>query len=95
MKFFNVCCLLFLLLFSQLHLHCECSEFPERECCDPIYPLIPDPEPLPPALPTTTITSLSSSSSFASSSLANPTGRSGKCANRDSMLKIYAFYVYV
>ncbi|XP_055524972.1 uncharacterized protein LOC129718325 isoform X2 [Wyeomyia smithii] len=33
------------------------SEFPERECCDPIYPPIPDPEPMPPGpvLPTTTI----------------------------------------
>lgn len=34
------------------------SEFPERECCDPIYPLQPSVEPLP-ALPTTE-TSLSS-----------------------------------
>uniref|UniRef100_A0A182Q1J1 Uncharacterized protein n=1 Tax=Anopheles farauti TaxID=69004 RepID=A0A182Q1J1_9DIPT len=38
------------------------SEFPERECCDPVYPPMPDPEPVPgPAYPTTTI---SSSSSF-------------------------------
>ncbi|XP_035898075.1 uncharacterized protein LOC118505829 isoform X4 [Anopheles stephensi] len=38
------------------------SEFPERECCDPVYPPMPDPEPVPgPAYPTTTI---STSSSF-------------------------------
>ncbi|XP_055615554.1 uncharacterized protein LOC129761802 isoform X2 [Toxorhynchites rutilus septentrionalis] len=38
------------------------SEFPERECCDPVYPPIPDPEPLPPGsvLPTTTISTSSS-----------------------------------
>ncbi|KAG5668283.1 hypothetical protein PVAND_016230 [Polypedilum vanderplanki] len=35
----------------------QCSEFPDRECCDPVFPFdITDPEPLPP-LPTTTITS--------------------------------------
>ncbi|GAB0094871.1 glial cell line-derived neurotrophic family receptor-like, isoform E [Sergentomyia squamirostris] len=38
-----------------------------RECCDPIYPPIPNPEPVPPALPTTTI----------SPSSPTPTGRSG------------------
>ncbi|XP_049278946.1 uncharacterized protein LOC125761657 isoform X2 [Anopheles funestus] len=44
------------------------SEFPERECCDPVYPPMPDPEPVPgPAYPTTTI---STSSSF-------QTGQSG------------------
>lgn len=32
-----------------------CSEFPERECCDPIYPM-PDPDPVQP-LPTTTLPS--------------------------------------
>lgn len=44
------------------------SEFPERECCDPVYPPMPDPDPVPgPAYPTTTI---STSSSF-------QTGQSG------------------
>ncbi|XP_055716353.1 uncharacterized protein LOC129810103 isoform X4 [Phlebotomus papatasi] len=47
--------------------YAESSEFPERECCDPIYPPIPNPEPVPPALPTTTI----------SPSSPTPTGRSG------------------
>lgn len=51
-----------------------CSEFPERECCDPIYPI--DPEPLPPALPTTTISSSSASSSAAVA------GRSGEFYSR-------------
>ena len=50
--------LIFWLLFMQHHL---CSEFPDRECCDPVFPFdITDPEPLPPALPTTTISSSSS-----------------------------------
>lgn len=54
------------LLWSQTLVHA--SEFPERECCDPIYPPLPsDPEPLPPALPTVTT----------SSSQATPIGRSG------------------
>uniref|UniRef100_A0A182FB09 Uncharacterized protein n=1 Tax=Anopheles albimanus TaxID=7167 RepID=A0A182FB09_ANOAL len=36
------------------------SEFPERECCDPVYPPMPDPEALPgPAYPTTTISTSS------------------------------------
>lgn len=52
------------ILWRQVH----ASEFPERECCDPIYPPMPaDPEPLPPALPTVTT----------SSSQATPIGRSG------------------
>lgn len=37
------------------------SEFPERECCDPIYPLIPNPEPSPSAPASTTNPSVSSS----------------------------------
>lgn len=45
-----VCCLLLVQCLNG-------SEFPERECCDPIYPLIPEQEPFPPALPTTTISS--------------------------------------
>lgn len=39
------------------------SEFPERECCDPVYPPLPDPESMPPGgqvLPTTTISSSAS-----------------------------------
>ncbi|XP_021712347.1 uncharacterized protein LOC5567775 isoform X1 [Aedes aegypti] len=39
------------------------SEFPERECCDPVYPPLPDPEPIPPGgavMPTTTISTSSS-----------------------------------
>ena len=53
------------ILWSQVH----ASEFPDRECCDPVYPAMPqDPEPLPPAvLPTATT----------SSSQASPIGRSG------------------
>lgn len=52
------------ILWQEVH----ASEFPDRECCDPIYPpMIPDPDPLPPALPTATT----------SSSLASPIGRSG------------------
>ncbi|XP_035782905.1 uncharacterized protein LOC118461558 isoform X1 [Anopheles albimanus] len=36
------------------------SEFPERECCDPVYPPMPDPDALPgPAYPTTTISTSS------------------------------------
>jgi hypothetical protein len=59
--------LIFILLIFFIEI-IKCSEFPERECCDPIYPpFMPEPEPLPPALPTTTI----------SSSSATPTGRSG------------------
>lgn len=61
------------LLLLQLH---KCSEFPERECCDPIYPSIPELELLPPAQQTTTISS-SSSSSVGSAALGN-TGRSGE-----------------
>lgn len=60
------------LLLVQLH---KCSEFPERECCDPIYPSIPELELLPPAQQTTTI---SSSSSISAGNLGN-TGRSGEC----------------
>ena len=59
------------LLLVQLH---KCSEFPERECCDPIYPSIPELELLPPAQQTTTI---SSSSSISAGNLGN-TGRSGE-----------------
>lgn len=53
-----------------------CSEFPERECCDPIYPLIAEPEPFPPSnLPTTTIAS--SSSSYVAGAGGILSGRSG------------------
>lgn len=62
------------LLLVQLH---KCSEFPERECCDPIYPSIPELELLPPAQQTTTISS-SSSISAGTGNLGN-TGRSGEC----------------
>ena len=65
MKYVHLGCLLLLFMLSER----KCSEFPERECCDPIYPPIPDAEPLPPALPPTTTISSSSS---------NPTGRSGE-----------------
>lgn len=71
MKYINICCLLLIYLQSK---QIGCSEFPERECCDPIYPLIPDPEPLPPALPTTTI----SSTDLHHGHSVNPTGRSGE-----------------
>lgn len=67
--------IVWLMLSVQLHL---CSEFPERECCDPIYPLIPELDQLPPALPTTTISS--SSSSYAVGGAGGVlSGRSGKC----------------
>lgn len=59
----------------------KCSEFPERECCDPIYPLIPDLEPLPPNQPTTTIAS--SSSSYLAGAGGILSGRSGEfCVKR-------------
>ncbi|KFB41430.1 hypothetical protein ZHAS_00009015 [Anopheles sinensis] len=50
------------------------SEFPERECCDPVYPPMPDPDPVPPgaAHPTTTI---SSSSSFQTGQTGEEGGR--------------------
>lgn len=58
----------------------RCSEFPERECCDPppIYPPIPDAEsnniesPIEPILPTTT-------TSLSSSTIQPIIGRSGEC----------------
>lgn len=47
------------------------SEFPERECCDPIYPPMPvDPEPVPPPAVQPTATT-------SSSSQATPFGQSG------------------
>lgn len=49
-----------------LVINVKCSEFPERECCDPIYPN-PDPEPSPPSQPTSNLPS----------SPASPLGRSG------------------
>ena len=67
---------IFLLIFSTSDKTAKCSEFPERECCDPIYP--PEPEPIPPALPTTTIASSSPSlTSILSSSPSPSLGRSG------------------
>lgn len=48
------------LLLLSCNVFVGASEFPERECCDPIYPLQPSVEPLP-AMPTTE-TSLSSPS---------------------------------
>lgn len=63
------------LLLVQLH---KCSEFPERECCDPIYPSIPELELLPPSQQTTTIAS-SSSSYAAGTGVIGNTGRSGEC----------------
>jgi hypothetical protein len=36
----------------------KCSEFPDRECCDPVFPFDAN-EPEPPILPTTTISSSS------------------------------------
>ena len=65
--------IVWLVLSVQLHL---CSEFPERECCDPIYPLIPELEELPPALPTTTIVSSPSSYSVGVGGVLS--GRSGE-----------------
>lgn len=50
----------FLLTLIQLIYVTVASEFPERECCDPIYPLIPNPEPSP-APASTTNPSVSSS----------------------------------
>jgi hypothetical protein len=63
------------LLFVQLH---KCSEFPERECCDPIYPSIPDLELLPPAAEQTTTIASSSSSYSAGNGVIGNTGRSGE-----------------
>lgn len=65
--------IVWLVLSIQLH---QCSEFPERECCDPIYPLIPELEELPPALPTTTI--VSSPSSYSVGAGGTLQGRSGE-----------------
>ncbi|XP_058120418.1 uncharacterized protein LOC131284934 [Anopheles ziemanni] len=49
------------------------SEFPERECCDPVYPPMPEPDPDPGAVhPTTTI---SSSSSFQTGQTGEEGGR--------------------
>ncbi|XP_070507906.1 uncharacterized protein [Chironomus tepperi] len=62
------------LLFIQHH---RCSEFPDRECCDPVFPFdITDSEPLPPALPTTTVSSSSSSAhqTLAANSILQHTG---------------------
>lgn len=57
----------------------HCSEFPERECCDPIYPLIPEVDSLPPVQPSSTVASFSSSLSAAGANNAGVlTGRSGK-----------------
>lgn len=57
----------------------HCSEFPERECCDPIYPLIPEVDSLPPVQPSSTVASFSSSLSAAGGNNAGVlTGRSGK-----------------
>lgn len=64
------------LLFLLVKLH-KCSEFPERECCDPIYPY-PDLE-LTPALPTATI--VSSPASVGGN--AELPGRSGKVIVRN------------
>lgn len=51
----------FLIIFIQLIYLNIASEFPERECCDPIYPLLPNPEPSPSATASTTNPSVSSS----------------------------------
>lgn len=60
------------LLLVQLH---KCSEFPERECCDPIYPSIPELE----YLPQQTTTLASSSSPYAAGTgVIGNTGRSGE-----------------
>lgn len=64
------------LLFLLVKLN-KCSEFPERECCDPIYPY-PDLE-LTPALPTATI--VSSPASVGGN--AELPGRSGKVIVRN------------
>lgn len=59
----------------------QCSEFPERECCDPIYPLIPELDSLPPASPTTTLSASSSSYSVGAGGASNTgilPGRSGE-----------------
>ncbi|XP_055590351.1 uncharacterized protein LOC129742447 isoform X4 [Uranotaenia lowii] len=58
------------------------SEFPERECCDPVYPPMPDPEPVPPGLlpaplPTTTSISLYGSVPGAGGSELGGTGHGG------------------
>lgn len=50
-----------LIVFMQLIYINVASEFPERECCDPIYPLLPNPEPSPSATVSTTIPNISSS----------------------------------
>lgn len=66
------------ILWRQVH----ASEFPERECCDPIYPPMPsDPEPIPPALPT----------AIASSSQATPIGRSGTLHKRQISVLLKPF----
>ncbi|XP_058812726.1 uncharacterized protein LOC131677126 isoform X2 [Topomyia yanbarensis] len=52
------------------------SEFPERECCDPIYPPMPDPEPIPPGSVQPTI-SISTSSSGGSGGGGGGTGAAG------------------
>lgn len=57
-----------------------CSEFPERECCEPIYPLISEVDSLPP-VPLTTVASYSSSLSVGMGGGAQGgalTGRSGQ-----------------
>lgn len=56
----------------------HCSEFPERECCDPIYPLIPEVDSLPPVQPSSTVASFSSSLSAGANNAGVLTGRSGK-----------------
>jgi hypothetical protein len=62
------------------HSH-RCSEFPDRECCDPVFPFeMTDPEPLPP-LPTTTISSAAGNGLQHGGSQTLP-GRSGECALR-------------
>jgi hypothetical protein len=64
-------CLLCLLLVARG------SEFPERECCDPIYPLIPELDAIPIDSQTTTISSASSPSAIGEATAVIP-GRSGE-----------------